>query len=257
MLVERDAMFALYDRPDIRFSRILERLTQRHALAGMICRDPYHSISDPQRWKLAERYLAVKRILLIDRDGTISRRPLRGEYVKRWLEFHWIEETVESMRKLAAAGFSFIVLSNQAGIARGMVSAEVVRSINRQMVEELKADGVEVLDVYVCPHHWDDGCECRKPAPGMFFRASREHLLRMDRTVYVGDDPRDCLAAYNAECPSIMIGPERNVDPGMNARPAFASATLIEAVPWIIARFSQWEAAANGVSRHHGIGFVG
>ena len=242
MLVERDAMFALYNRPDISFSRILERLSQRRALAGMVCRDPYHSISDPERWKLAERYLAVKRILLVDRDGTINRRPPRGEYVTQWREFHWIDETVESMRQLASVGFSFIVLSNQAGIARGMVSAEAVRSINRQMVEELKVGGVEVLDVYVCPHHWDDGCECRKPAPGMFFRASREHLLRMDRTVYVGDDPRDCLAAYNAECLSIMVGPDRDVDPGLDARPALAAATLTEAVPWIVTRFSQWEA---------------
>ncbi len=242
MLVERDRMFVLYDQPDISFSRILERLSQRRALAGMVCRDPYHSISDLARWKLMERYLATKRILLIDRDGTINRRPPRGEYVTRWRDFHWVGETVESMRQLAAAGFSFIVLSNQAGIARGMVSSEAVDLINRQMVRELKAHEIEVLDVYVCPHHWDDGCECRKPEPGMFFRASREHLLRMDRTAYIGDDPRDCLAAYNAECPSIIIGPERNVDSGWAAKPAVTAATLSEVVPWIIARFKDWEA---------------
>lgn len=242
MLVERDRMFMLYDQPDISFSRILERLSQRRALAGMACRDPYHSISDPARWKLAERYLAMKRILLIDRDGTINCRPPRGEYVTQWQNFAWVDETVEAMRQLAATGFSFIVLSNQAGIARGMVSAEAVDLINRKMVRELEARGIEVLDVYVCPHHWDDGCECRKPKPGMFFRASQEHLLRMDRTVYIGDDPRDCLAAYNAECPSIIIGPERNVDPELGAKPAVTAATLSEVVPWIVARFNDWEA---------------
>ncbi len=241
MVVERDVMFARYDQPDISFSQILMKLAQERQLSGMICRDPYHSISDPDRWKLAERYLAVKRILLIDRDGTISRRPPRGEYVTRWQEFHWIEETVESMRRLSAAGFRFIVLSNQAGIARGMVSAGAVDSINRRMVQGLKTHGVEVLDVYVCPHHWNDGCECRKPAPGMFFRASREHLLRMDRTVYIGDDPRDCLAADNAGCFSVMVGSQRNVDPGPGAKPVFAAATLLEAVPWIITRFVEWE----------------
>lgn len=241
MLVEREAMFAFYDQPEISFSRILERLSQRRALAGLVCRDPYHSISDIARWKLAERYLAPKRILLIDRDGTINQRPPPGEYVTDWREFHWNEETLEAMRLLAAVGFRFIVLSNQAGIGRGMVSAEVVYSVNRKMVAELDSQEIEVLDVYVCPHHWEDGCECRKPAPGMFFRASREHLVRMDRTAYVGDDPRDCLAAYNAGCVSIMIGPDRSIDPGYGAKAAFSSQNLTEAVPWIIERFNDWE----------------
>ena len=183
----------------------------------------------------------MKRLVLLDRDGTINRRPPRGEYVTRWSEFHWVDETIEAMRQLADAGFRFIVVSNQAGIGRGIVSAEAVESINRQMAAELKDHGVDLIDTYVCPHHWDDACECRKPAPGMFYRASREHLLRMDRTAYVGDDPRDCLAAHNAGCLSIMVGPERNVDPGHGAKAAFASATRTEAVPWIIGRFSSWE----------------
>lgn len=251
MLVERDAMFAQYDQPDISFSRILERLAQKGALAGLVCGDPYHSISDPARWKLAERYLAAKRIVLIDRDGTINQRPPRGEYVTQWQDFHWNDDTVESMRKLAAAGFSFIVLSNQAGIARGMVSQAAVDQINRQMVQELETRGVRVHDVYVCPHHWDDGCECRKPKAGMFFRAAREHLLRMDRAAYIGDDPRDCLAAYNAECPSIIIGPERSVDPGGGAKPAVAAEALSEVVPWIIARFDAREVGGSAEIAHH------
>ena len=253
MLIERDAMLALYDKPDISFSHILERFARRRELAGMVCYDPYHSISDPARWKLTEHYLTVKRILLIDRDGTISCRPPRGEYVTQWQDFHWIEETVAAMRQLSAAGFRFIVLSNQAGIARGMVEAEAVESINRRMVQELQARGIDVLDVYVCPHHWEDGCFCRKPAPGLFFRASCEHLLRMDRTIYIGDDPRDCLAAYNAECLSILIGPERNIDPGGGARPALVAETLLEAVPWIVSCFENW---ATGYSPGGSSGFM-
>ncbi len=91
--------------------------------------------------------------------------------------------------------------------------------MNRRMVSELASQGIEVLDVYVCPHHWDEQCACRKPAPGLFLRASREHLLRMDRTVYIGDDPRDSRAAFNAECLSVLVGPERDLDPGGGARP--------------------------------------
>ena len=52
--------------------------------------------------------------------------------------------------------------------------------------------------MYVCPHHWEDNCDCRKPKPGMLFQASKDHLFRLDRTVFVGDDPRDLEAAEQA-----------------------------------------------------------
>jgi histidinol-phosphate phosphatase family protein len=242
MVIERDLVLAeLAPQPDISFSQVLERLTARRAVAGLVSRDPYHSISDPVRWRLAERYLATKRIVLIDRDGTINRRPPRGEYVTGWDGFQWIDETVDGMRQLAALGFRFIVLSNQAGIARGSLDATVVDEMNRRMVAELGARGVEVLDVYVCPHHWEAQCSCRKPEPGMFFQAAAAHLLRMDRTVYVGDDPRDARAAFNAGCLGILVGPDRNEDPGGGARPAFVSETMLDAVPWIVAQFESWE----------------
>ena len=242
MVVERDGMLAAYERPDVSFSRILRRLSEQRSVAAMLCRDPYHSISDPVRWKIAERYLAVKRILLIDRDGTINQRPPRGEYVKNWLGFEWLGDSVNAMRRLASAGFSFIVITNQAGVARGIVSAEEVAAINQQMVRELAAQGIEILDVYVCPHNWDDGCDCRKPAPGMLLRASREHLLRMDRTVFVGDDPRDRLAADNAGCGSIIIGSERVPNSGSSVMATTESLTLSEVLPWIFDQFEKWEA---------------
>lgn len=63
----------------------------------------------------------------------------------------------------------------------------------------------------------------------------------MDRTIYIGDDPRDSRAAFNAECLSILVGPERNNDPGGGARPAPTAPTLLDAVPWIVSRFEEWE----------------
>src|SRR5262245_48052901 len=74
MVVERDGVLALIDDPDISFSRVLHQLAARGELAGLTAGDHYHSISDPERWKLAEQYLRMKRILLIDRDGTINVR---------------------------------------------------------------------------------------------------------------------------------------------------------------------------------------
>lgn len=242
MVIDRDGVLSTFEAPDVSFSRILERLTSAGRVGGLVTGDPYHSISDPERWKRAEQYLKIKPIVMLDRDGTINARPPRAEYVSQWDQFHWIDDTVNALEQLSRHGFRFIVLSNQAGIARGMLQAEQVTGINARMVAELAARGVEILDVYVCPHHWDDKCQCRKPEPGMFFAAARQHLLRLDRTVYVGDDPRDCRAAYNAECVSVLIGPDRNQDPGGGARPALTTETMTEAVPWLLAQYGAWAA---------------
>jgi len=242
MVVNRDDVLAELDEPDVSFSRVLEHLTTRGRVGGVVTGDPYHSISDPERWKRAEQYLAIKPIVMLDRDGTINARPPRAEYVSRWDQFHWIDESVEALEQLSRHGFRFIVLSNQAGIARGLLQADQVAAMNARMVTELAARGINILDVYVCPHHWDDKCSCRKPEPGMLFAAARQHLLRLDRTVYVGDDPRDCRAAFNAECVSVLIGPDRHQDPGGGARPALMAATLPEAVPWLLERYRSWAA---------------
>ena len=241
MIIERDRVLGAYGVSDVSFSQILEKLVKGEQVAGLVSGDSYHSISDLDRLKLAEQYLAVKRVLMIDRDGTINKRAPRGEYIGSWSDFHWDLQTVEAMRQLAKKGFRFLVLSNQAGIARGMLKAKMVGEINTRMVSELRKQGVDVIDVYVCPHHWDEGCSCRKPNPGMFFKASRSHLLRMDRTVYVGDDPRDSRAAFNAECLSVLIGPERERDPGGGAKPSFTGETMLETVPWIVSRYESWE----------------
>lgn len=254
MLVERDRVLnafpAIKNHPDFSFSEVLRHLAGINQLAGLVVRDPYHSISDPDRLELMRSYLAPKKILLIDRDGVINQKAPRGEYIRTWEEFEWIPETRQAMRKLAMQGFKFIVISNQAGIARGMVDPTALEQIHQNMVTELRKDGVEILGVYVCPHHWDENCDCRKPAPGLFFRVSRDHLLRMDRTVYIGDDSRDCLAAYNAGCLSILVGHSRNDDVTSNVRPSLTAETVLDAISWISAYFQDWAGsiATNGIS---------
>jgi len=244
MIVERDRVLNVFptlkNHPDFSFPEVLEHLAGMNQLAGLVVRDPYRSIADPDRLELMRSYLKPKKLLLIDRDGVINQKAPKGEYISTLEEFKWIPETRQAMKELAARGFKFIVLSNQAGIARGMVDSTVLEQIHQNMVAELRKDGVEILDVYVCPHHWDENCDCRKPAPGLFFRASRDHLLRMDHTIYIGDDPRDCLTANNAGCLSILVGPDRNDDANSEVKPSLSAGTLLDAISWISARFQDW-----------------
>jgi histidinol phosphatase-like enzyme len=76
------------------------------------------------------------------------------------------------------------------------------------MLEKFKEDKIDILKIYYSPHHWDEYSFMRKPEPGMFFQASKEFNIRMDKVIYIGDDTRDCEAAFNAGCSSIFIGPE-------------------------------------------------
>lgn len=246
MLVERDRMLAGLREcpgyPDINFSALLERNAAAAMLAGLIVRDPYHSISDLSRLSLMERYLTPKRILLIDRDGTINVKAEPGQYIAHWEAFQWEPHTRAAMQRLAEHGFEFIVITNQAGIARGMVSVESVQDIHRQMVEDLARDGVVVRAVYMSPHHWDENSCLRKPAPGMFFQASREHLLRLDHCMYVGDDERDCVAAANAGCGMVYLSGEAG-PPALSEKPVpyLQSTTLLECVEPIVRQYHAWE----------------
>tara|TARA_B110000090_G_scaffold210096_1_gene270036 strand:- start:10190 stop:11443 length:1254 start_codon:yes stop_codon:yes gene_type:complete len=209
MIAERDLIFSVYDDvpnvPDINFSEIIRLLVDKKQISGLVIKEPYHSISDIDRLNLMREYLKPKKIILIDRDGVINVKASKGEYVENWEAFEWIDDTVHSMEHLSVQGFSFIVITNQAGVSRGMVSEHELSKIHRLMIDDLKRKGITVLEVYTCLHHWDDSCECRKPKAGLFNRIAKDHLLRMDETLYIGDDIRDCEAAYNAECGSVLI----------------------------------------------------
>ena len=211
MVVERDRALAFYEQPDCSFSTILQKMAENREISAWVQGDAYHSISDPERWKNTAAYLKSKKLLLIDRDGVINRKAPQGEYITTWEEFEWIPETCEAMKSLSEHGYSFVVISNQAGIGRGVVSKKAVDEINHRMVEELRRVQIPVEGVYLCPHHWEDGCNCRKPEPGLFFEASRDLQLNLEQTFFIGDDPRDCIAAYNAGCRSIYIGDKENL----------------------------------------------
>jgi D-glycero-D-manno-heptose 1,7-bisphosphate phosphatase len=147
-----------------------------------------------------------KKILLIDRDGTINKKAPKGEYITSWDNFEFIPETFDAMKLLAEEGYKFIVITNQAGIARGKITSSDLESLHQKMLEKFKEDKIDILKIYYSPHHWEENSFMRKPQPGMFFLASTEFDIRLDKIIYIGDDLRDCQAAYNAGCKSIFLG---------------------------------------------------
>lgn len=209
--------------------------TIRHGKASATITQPaYFSISDPDRLNLLARYLTPRKVILIDRDGTINQKAPRGEYIYRWEDFTFIDDTVTAMKRLAAQGFEFIVITNQAGIGRGLYQREDVDRLHDRMTTELAGQGVTVSAVYLCPHHWNAQCDCRKPSPGMFLRCEREHQLDLRHVIYIGDDPRDMQAAKNAGSHGLFLHNDDDDIPSVDASLGTVS-QLTDAVDDIIA----------------------
>jgi D-glycero-D-manno-heptose 1,7-bisphosphate phosphatase len=146
----------------------------------------------------------MPRFVLLDRDGVINRRIISG-YVSRWGEFVFLPGALEALRLLNEKNYQVIVVSNQAGVGKGLMSAADLDEVTLRFIAEVEAHGGRILSVYYCTHRAEDGCECRKPKPGLLRRAQAEHHFDFERTFLVGDTESDLRAAHAAGCPAIMV----------------------------------------------------
>jgi D-glycero-D-manno-heptose 1,7-bisphosphate phosphatase len=169
----------------------------------------YLSISDPERLELTRSAFNNNNIILIDRDGVINVNPGKGQYVKSVSEIRYIPETLHFM-SVASAEYckKFIVISNQAGVARGHMTESQVKLVNKQIEMDLKKKNIEILEFLFCLHGWNEGCYCRKPNPGLLFDASEKHAFILGNTVFIGDDIRDVEAAVRAGTRAILVNEE-------------------------------------------------
>lgn len=141
---------------------------------------------------------APVRLAMFDRDGTVN---VDTGHLHRFEECELIASTVEAMRRYSEdPGWRVAVVTNQAGIAKGMYTVGEMRALHRAMAEELRGLGVEVDGWYFCPHHPDftGACGCRKPAPGMLLRAMRDFRAVPEQCVMYGDSLGDRGAAEAA-----------------------------------------------------------
>jgi len=200
LLFRRDVLDHL-PAGNVSFERaVFPALVATGRLGAFVSGHRYYSIGRPARLDATERFLARRPAVLLDRDGVLNERVGRGEYVTNWQQWQWRPGVREALARLHAAGYRSIVVTNQAGIARDAMSEAELDAIHAQMRQEVRASGGDIAAIYHCPHHWDDGCDCRKPAPGMLFQAQRDFDLELPRTWFIGDDDRDGEAAAAAGC---------------------------------------------------------
>ena len=143
--------------------------------------------------------------LFIDRDGVINcRRP--GDYVLSWSQFVFESGIREAMRKLSSLGLPMIIISNQAAVGKGLLKREVLEEITTQLHQILLADGTSLAAAYYCPHRLDENCICRKPKPGLLYKAAEDFNVDLSRSIFVGDSDTDVQAAQAVGCKPVLFG---------------------------------------------------
>ncbi len=210
-LILRPAIEALPDENRPVEEMLYPGLAERRQLLAFPTGHRYYSIGALNRLPLTEAFFARRPAVLLDRDGVLNRRPPRAEYVRCWSDFEWLPGAKDALRLFKEAGYRAIVISNQAGVARGAMSEQDVIAIHRHMHAEAVDAGGRIDAFYYCPHDWDAGCECRKPRPGLLFQAQRDFSLDLSRTAFVGDDDRDAEAADAAGCPPLLVSEHRDL----------------------------------------------
>lgn len=152
----------------------------------------------------------MSRAVFLDRDGVICRN--RDDYVKSWEEFVFLPGAREALARLARSSLHIVIVTNQSAVNRGIVSASVVEEIHTRMTRVIEAAGGRVDLVKYCPHRPDEGCDCRKPRPGMLLAAAEELQVSLRQSYLVGDARSDVQAgqAVGCQCYLVLTGRGRD-----------------------------------------------
>ena len=185
--------------------------------------------------ELMKKYAAV----FLDRDETINEEV---GYMDSLEKLKIIPEAFEAIRLINQNGMKAVVITNQSGVARGFFSEEFVQTVHARIQEQLKARKAFIDAFYHCPHHPTEGqgvylqtCNCRKPAPGLLFKAADEMEIDLGRSYMIGDMPKDIEAAKRAGVKGIIVrtgyGQEHRA---FDVEPDYIAGNILDAVRWIL-----------------------
>jgi histidinol-phosphate phosphatase family protein len=144
----------------------------------------------------------MKRALFLDRDGTVIED--RG-YMHDPALVQLLPDAAETLRAMVHDGWVLIVISNQSGVGRGLITPHEMDAVQQRFLEVMSGASVGITASYVCVHRPDDGCHCRKPSPFHVEQAAREHGLDLTQSWMIGDRRSDILCGKNAGCRTIWL----------------------------------------------------
>ena len=147
--------------------------------------------------------LSLRPAIFLDRDGVIIEN--RVDYVKSIAEIHFLPGVLAALAQLAQRDWPIVIATNQAAIGRHIITRAAVDAINAYLVEHITAAGGRVDGVYLCPHRPDEGCLCRKPAPGLLLQAAADLGLDLKASVMIGDAASDVRTALAVGAKPIFL----------------------------------------------------
>ncbi|MBN1614344.1 MAG: D-glycero-beta-D-manno-heptose 1,7-bisphosphate 7-phosphatase [Deltaproteobacteria bacterium] len=182
--------------------------------------------------------------VFLDRDGTINEE---AGYMDSFDKLSILPPSFEAIRLINRSGMKAVVITNQAGVAKGLFSEEHVWEIHERIQSELRERGAHIDRFYYCPHHPTEGqgkylqvCDCRKPAAGMLIRAAEEMNIDLGRSYLVGDMVKDMEAAHRAGVKAVLVrtghggnvlSDELTLD---DTAPDYIADDILDAVGWIM-----------------------
>jgi D,D-heptose 1,7-bisphosphate phosphatase len=223
-------------KPMLRTGRVFAYSTPEY-IKDMGTPERYAQVSaDIANGVVSRRNLSFpQRAVFIDRDGTVN--SLHG-FITRPEDFELLAGAAEAIRAINRAGYLAIIITNQPVIARGEATLEELELIHHKMETELGKAGAFIDDIFYCPHHPDKGfpgeriaykidCDCRKPKPGLIFRAAEKYNIDLSRSYMAGDEEKDVQAAIAAGCRPVFLTAEPEGDAGNTLRGKYGPGLLL------------------------------
>lgn len=143
------------------------------------------------------------KLIILDRDGVINHD--RDDYVKSADECIPIEGSIDAIVRLSKTGFTVVIATNQAGLAKGKFELEDLEAMHEKITGLVEENGGELGGIFYCPHHPDDNCKCRKPKPGMLDAIEAEFNTSVESCYFIGDSLRDLQAALQKGCKPALV----------------------------------------------------
>ncbi len=179
----------------------------------------------------------ARKMVFLDRDGVINKNPLRSDYIKKPSEFEFLPNSRKAVKMLNNAGFDIAVISNQAGIGKGLFSKNELKKIDERMLKGIKVSKGKINGTYYCIHRPDANCNCRKPKTGLIKKAVGKNKIDFKNSFFVGDTERDVVAGSSSGLKTITVlsGYNKNKDiKRWKKQPDYVAKDLYDAVKKIV-----------------------
>lgn len=200
-----------------------------------------------------------ERAIFLDRDGTVCEEV---GYVNHPTRCRLLPRSAEAVRRINDAGFRAVVVTNQAGVARGYFEEEMIDRVHDRLRQMLAESGARLDAIYYCAHHPEVGappyrrdCDCRKPRPGLLLRAAEDLDLDLSGSYMIGDSVKDIEAARAAGTTAVLVltgygrGEWEYRRDRWSVQPDHVAEDLLDAVDWILARERSLSVGEAGAGR--------